>query len=105
MNTRNIGKNRGARRIWLERNELLNNGITHGMRFDVVAGINVLEITINPDGKRKVSGTAKRPIIDMAGNIIEQSFAWHCNKFVVAKTDTGIKLEGVSDNGIKLEAV
>ena len=52
---RKIGKNRGVSRLWIEGKSLASSGWSRGQRFDVVA---------NTDGKRKVAGTADRPIID-----------------------------------------
>ena len=62
-----IGSNRGRPRIWLEGKRLTASGIGRGDRFithKVEDGVN---IEINPDGRRKVSGKGDRPIIDIVG--------------------------------------
>jgi len=62
-----IGSNRGRPRIWLEGKRLTAMGISRGDRFrthKVDEGVN---IAIDPDGRRKVSGKGDRPIIDIVG--------------------------------------
>ena len=73
--TRKIGLNRGKRRIWLEGKVLTDNGIKHGMRFDIEHAHNRLTIMAGKNGQRKIAGTTDRPIIDMSGATITQSFA------------------------------
>jgi len=73
--TRKIGLNKGKRRIWLEGAVLTDNGINHGMRFNVVNQDNALVISIDPDGKRKIAGRVDRPVIDMSAATITDSFA------------------------------
>jgi DNA (cytosine-5)-methyltransferase 1 len=65
-----IRENRGRPRIWLEGKRLTAMGISRGDRFithKVEDGVN---IEINPDGRRKVSGKGDRPIIDIVGKDI-----------------------------------
>jgi DNA (cytosine-5)-methyltransferase 1 len=95
MKTRNIGMNKGKRRIWLQNGELTDNGIHHGMRFDAVPSGNVLEIIINPEGKRKIAGGPDRPIIDMAGKIVTDAFGDDVASFTIEKFAKGIRLVGV----------
>lgn len=95
MSIRNIGVNRGKRRIWLQNGELTDNGIFHGMRFDVTPEDNALLITINPDGARKIAGKPDRPIIDMAGKIVTDSFDDSVTSFEIIRQANGIRLAGV----------
>ena len=66
-----IGANRGRPRIWLEGKRLTAVGIGRGDRFrthKVDGGVN---IAIDPDGRRKVSGKGDRPIIDIVGSDVK----------------------------------
>lgn len=72
--TRKIGRNRGKPRLWLEGAVLQTAGFTHGERFDIIhtPGLGMFTIEADPDGKRKVSGSADRPVIDtLAGGLGE----------------------------------
>ena len=95
MHTRKIGMNRGKRRIWLEGKELTDNGIRHGMRYNVMIGDCALRIVIDPDGKRKIAGTPARPIIDMSGGTVTMCFADIIEAFEIHKTHNGIALIGI----------
>jgi len=91
MNQRNIGQNKGRPRIWLEGAILINAGFNHGDRFDVINEPNKLIIKRNPQGKRKISGSHDRPIIDMLGKVIEASFNLEkVSRVDVKKTRDGI---------------
>jgi hypothetical protein len=61
--TRKIGKNRGRARLWIEGKSLLSEGWRVGRRFNIEFGAKIV-LTADPDGKRKIAGTATRPIID-----------------------------------------
>ena len=93
--TRKIGLNRGKRRIWLEGAVLTNAEIYHGMRFDVLNFTNVLRILIRPEGKRKVAGTPARPIIDMSGATVTNSFSDDVTVVEVRPAGIGLKLVAV----------
>ena len=95
MITRKIGMNRGKRRIWLEGAVLSDNDINHGMRFDVLNHDNVLEIRVGPEGKRKIAGKPGRPIIDMSGATITDSFADSVTVVQVTHTTPGLVLTGI----------
>ena len=90
--TRKIGLNRGKRRIWLEGAILTDNGINHGQRFNVINSPNSLVIVIDPAGKRKIAGKANRPIIDMSGATITDSFSDVTQVVTVEKGRIGISL-------------
>jgi hypothetical protein len=89
--------NRGKRRIWLEGNELLQNGIKHGDRYSIISGHNWLSICINSDGRRKVAGAPGRPIIDMTGATVTEAFSDDVEYFEILSTpgNTGIVLKGI----------
>ena len=61
---RNVGRNRGVARVWLEGEMLLSNGWNNGDRFNVTFLKGALIYEKNPAGKRKVAGTPDRPILD-----------------------------------------
>lgn len=95
---RKVGLNKGKARIWLEGNELISNGIEHGMRYNVMPVAGGLLIDIDPDGKRKIAGTAKRPIIDMSGRTVEAGGFAAGDSFSVTRTDRvgGLLLQKVA---------
>ena len=62
--SRNVGRNRGVARVWLEGEMLLANGWNNGDRFNVSFSEGALVYEKNPAGKRKVAGTPDRPILD-----------------------------------------
>ena len=61
---RNIGQNRGAPRLWLEKSILTDFGWSKGDRFSCVFGTGFVQYVRDPEGKRKVAGVEGRPIID-----------------------------------------
>ena len=93
--TRKIGSNKGKPRVWLEGAILTDNGINHGMRFDVINYPQMLEIVINPQGARKIAGKPDRPIIDMSAATITASFDDSIKTVTVKPTNTGLLLIGV----------
>jgi len=70
----NIGKNKGRPRLWIEGKFLLEANWQTGERWDPEPAPNRLTLRKSAEGKRKVAGTPQRPIIDMAGRIIEAAF-------------------------------
>jgi len=63
--TRKIGSNRGKPRLWIEGRALLDTGLLKGHRWNLETTATGLVITLSADGKRKVSGKADRPVIDI----------------------------------------
>lgn len=76
--TRNIGRNRGRPRLWLEKAILTDNGFNHGDRFNVTNEPDRMVLQVDDLGARKVAGKPDRPVIDMAGAVLERSF--NCDK-------------------------
>lgn len=68
--TRKIGQNRGKPRLWIEGQLLVDAGLDHGSRWDLLPVPGGLLIRENPEGSRKIAGTPGRPIIDMAGSTL-----------------------------------
>ena len=66
-----IGANRGRPRIWLEGKRLTAAGIGRGDRFRTHKVDDGVNIAIDPDGRRKVSGKGDRPIIDIVGSDVK----------------------------------
>ena len=61
-------------RFWLDAKELKPFGIKKGDRFDRIISNGIVIIRFNSDGKRKVSGNDKRPVIDINGAFLEPFF-------------------------------
>ena len=66
-----IGANRGRPRIWLEGKRLTAAGIGRGDRVRTHKADDGVNIAIDPDGRRKVSGKGDRPIIDIVGSDVK----------------------------------
>jgi len=90
-----IGTNhgKGTSRIWLEGKRLVEAGFEVGTRYDRVLrkvarmkdGLisphqGEIELTLNPKGKFKVSGKGEKPIIDISGGAVTETFADHISK-------------------------
>jgi len=65
--TRKIGRNRGKPRLWIEGAALVEAGLDHGNRWNLVTTSTGFLIVRHPEGKRKIAGKPGRPIIDIAG--------------------------------------
>jgi DNA (cytosine-5)-methyltransferase 1 len=77
---RKAGLNRGKRRVWIEGKDLVAAGFTSGNRFDIEFSYNLITLTLNPEGMRKVSGKTKpdgtpHPIIDLIGEKVAEAIA------------------------------
>ena len=68
--TRKVGLNRGKPRLWIEGKLLIDAGLDHGQRWDIVPMDDGFKIVRNPAGKRKVAGKPGRPIIDITGSTL-----------------------------------
>ena len=77
---RKIGRNRGKARLWIEGKGVTDLGLAHGDGFILIhhmMGFDIAKVDEAPgsvvDGYkvRKVSGTASRPIIDLAGKTLD----------------------------------
>ena len=80
-----IGTNhgKGTSRIWLEGKRLVEAGFEVGTRYDRYADFNprgAIQLIANPNGKFKVSGKGEKPIIDISGGAVTETFADHISK-------------------------
>ena len=90
-----IGTNhgKGTSRIWLEGKRLVEAGFEVGTRYDRVThksarvhpngswtAVGKIHLTANPKGKFKVSGKGDKPIIDISGGAVTDTFADHISK-------------------------
>ena len=67
-NTRKVGSNRGAKRVWLEGKILGQAGWTaKKTRFDITQSVHGLTLVRSDNGARRVSGKGDKPIIDICG--------------------------------------
>ena len=70
-----LGRHRGNFRIWMEGKFLLNAGLSAGMRFNIVFISEYgLRLDFKENGKRKISGSAARPIIDINAKYLDEMF-------------------------------
>lgn len=80
-----IGTNhgKGTSRIWIEGKRLVEAGFEVGTRYDRSISSEGIELKANPNGKFKVSGKSDKPIIDISGKAVTDTFAEHisaCSK-------------------------
>ena len=71
----NVGANRGKKRVWIESGPLEEFGWTTGTRYTFHSqpeGDGWARLDKDPSGKRKVAGTAGRPIIDLCNNKVAE---------------------------------
>jgi hypothetical protein len=95
LHSRNLGLNKGKRRLWLEGAVLSENGINYGDRWNIIKGDNHIIVINDPQGKRKVAGKPTRPIIDMAGATITDCFADTIERVSITQMQTGIVIQGI----------
>jgi DNA (cytosine-5)-methyltransferase 1 len=94
--SRNLGLNKGKRRLFLEGAVLSENGINHGHRWNIISnGDNHIIVNIDPNGKRKIAGSPARPIIDMAGKTITDAFADSIERVSIERIAGGIIITGI----------
>lgn len=71
-----IGTNhgKGTSRIWLEGKRLVEAGFEVGTRYHRYAFKAGIQLIANPKGKYKVSGKGDKPIIDISGKAVTDTF-------------------------------
>lgn len=99
--TYKIGSNRGHKRVWIEGPMLLNIGFKKGIVFSRVMHEEFMELTADPFGKHKISGTEDRPIIDLNGHYLCELFHGYTHYEATFNVLSGtfkpyIKIEGVN---------
>jgi len=63
---RKLGMHRGARRLWLEGKRLTDVGFKNGIRYQkALDAQGALTLRLTPAGDHKVSGDARRPVVDL----------------------------------------
>ena len=70
---RNIGRNRGQYRVWIEGQALAVNGWSRGETYERLAIANGFRLTKTAKGKLKVAGTSTRPILDLNGAYVTKA--------------------------------
>jgi hypothetical protein len=71
--TRNIGANRGNPRLWIQGDVLSSCGWNKGDKFDPFFADGFIRFRRSPNGKRKVAGDHRGPILDTNSKKIHQS--------------------------------
>jgi len=84
-----IGTNhgKGTSRIWLEGKRLVEAGFEVGTRYHRYASWGrgekprgSIQLIVDPNGKYKVSGKGDKPIIDISGGHVTDTFAEHISE-------------------------
>ena len=88
-----VGTNRGKRRIWIGGKKLNQCGFTHGTKYVSELDLKDFKITLKvaPEGNKKVSGKAERPVIDLCNNDIT-TFAARYDKVRIILKDGLIEI-------------
>lgn len=72
-------------RLWFEGARLIEAGFTHGARFSVTWTPATVTLALVPhfEGRKagfgKVAGTPERPIVDIAGDVVRETFGKHAD--------------------------
>ena len=61
-------------RVWIEGTRVAQAGFAVGTHYTLTEKFNTLILTIDAQGKRKVSGKGDKPIIDVTGDLIRRVF-------------------------------
>ena len=64
---RNIGNNRGNRRVWIEGKSLTNENWNKGTRYTKQITATGFELVRDDNGPLKIAGGENRPVIDLCG--------------------------------------
>ena len=93
ISTRNIGRNRGKARIWIEGNDLANKGWQKGASFYCRFQDGRIVYERHTEGNRRVAGTMARPIIDTNTDNIIDSLGADCEVVRIEFTADSITIE------------
>ena len=97
--TRQIGSNRGNRRVWIEGTgafkQLEALGWTKGVTYSRETTANGFTITRDDCGKLRVAGSAGRPVFDLCGAYVGKALAG-CSEVAVTVTSKTITITGKS---------
>tara|TARA_Y100001973_G_scaffold16653_1_gene24200 strand:- start:318 stop:677 length:360 start_codon:yes stop_codon:yes gene_type:complete len=95
--TRQIGSNRGNRRVWIEGTgafkQLEALGWTKGVTYSRETTANGFTITRDDCGKLRVAGSAGRPVFDLCGAYVTKALAG-CSEVAVTVTSKTITITG-----------
>tara|TARA_R110002051_G_scaffold293717_2_gene358780 strand:- start:72 stop:476 length:405 start_codon:yes stop_codon:yes gene_type:complete len=92
---RNIGTNRGLRRVWIERKPLSENGWHKGMRYTRTDKANGFELVRDKGGDLKVAGAPDRPVLDICGIFVGKVLEGF-DKVSIKITKDKIKITGTT---------
>lgn len=67
---RNIGENRGKRRVWIEGKSLTDGGWVKGVTYSREETADGFVLTRKENGPLKIAGGENRPVIDMCGGYV-----------------------------------
>ena len=93
--TRNIGTNRGNRRVWIEGKSLANESWNKGTRYKRIETANGWELVRDDNGPLKIAGGDNRPVIDLCGGYVGKTLAGF-DKVSVKITANKIVIQGAA---------
>tara|TARA_R100001443_G_scaffold94656_1_gene101179 strand:- start:21 stop:419 length:399 start_codon:yes stop_codon:yes gene_type:complete len=91
--TRNIGSNRGNRRVWIEGKSLEQLGWTKGVRYTRKTDGAGFTLERDESGKLKVAGGEGRPVLDLCGAYVGKALDGY-NEVSVTITANKISITG-----------
>jgi len=98
---RNIGTNRGLRRVWIEnranskQKPLTENGWLKGVRYTRTDKANGFELVRDKGGDLKVAGAPDRPVLDICGIFVGKVLEGF-DKVTIKITKDKIKITGTT---------
>tara|TARA_R100001530_G_C4218651_1_gene129357 strand:+ start:260 stop:583 length:324 start_codon:yes stop_codon:yes gene_type:complete len=93
--TRNIGTNRGNRRVWIEGKSLANEAWNKGVRYKRIETANGWELVRDDNGPLKIAGGDSRPVIDLCGGYVGKTLQGF-DKVSVKITANKIVIQGAA---------
>ena len=81
--------------FWIEGKRLESAGFVAGARYNTITSHGGFMLVLNSDGKKKVSGTVGRPIIDIVGRDLTKSLLRIGDDVLITYTENSITVEAL----------
>tara|TARA_R110002020_G_scaffold377378_1_gene588452 strand:+ start:432 stop:734 length:303 start_codon:yes stop_codon:yes gene_type:complete len=81
--------------FWIEGKRLESAGFVAGARYNTVTSHGSFALVLDTDGKKKVSGTVNRPIIDIVGRDLSKSLLRIGDDVLITYSQNSITVEAL----------
>ena len=81
--------------FWIEGKRLESAGFVAGARYNTITSHGGFMLVLNSDGKKKVSGTVGRSIIDIVGRDLTKSLLRIGDDVLITYTENSITVEAL----------